>query len=75
MTFFFFATILLFVATAIFYIVFTALMFYWHEKKASFVILPFLFTFEFFMIGFLLISLLSILFTYFPEALKLIPSL
>lgn len=63
--------IVLFIATAIFYIVFFSFIFYWHLKKTSFVVVPFIFTFEFFLIGFLIISILSIVIKYFPYLIKL----
>jgi hypothetical protein len=59
--------IVLFIATAIYYVVFFALTYYWHESKLTFVILPMAYTFEFFIIGFLIISIISIIFNFFPE--------
>jgi len=68
---FFWGTIILFIATAIFYIVFFSLVYYWHEKKTTFVIVPLLYTFEFFAIGFFIVSLVSLLMQYLPDILKL----
>ncbi len=63
--------IILSVATVIFYIVWFSLFYYWHEKAESYVVVPLLFTFEFFITGFLIISLLSIVVQYLPDLLKL----
>jgi ABC-type multidrug transport system permease subunit len=63
--------IILLVATAIYYVVFFSLIYYWHEAKLSYLILPVIYTFEFFIVGFLIISIISILVYYFPELLKL----
>ena len=62
--------IVLFIATAIFYIVFFSLIYYWHEKKMSFVVVPVIFTFEFFLAGFLVVCILSIVISYSPFLLK-----
>lgn len=59
--------IILFIATAIYYIVFLSLIFYWHEKKRSFIIVPVIFAFEFFVIAFLVISLIAIVLSYIPQ--------
>jgi hypothetical protein len=63
--------LLLLLATVIYYIVFFSLSYYWHEAKTSFVILPAIYTFDFFIIGFLVISIISIILNFFPEILKL----
>lgn len=60
-----------FVASAIFYIVFFSLVYYWHLKKTSFVVLPVIFAFEFFLAGFLTISIVSIVIYYLPQLLSL----
>lgn len=64
--------IILFAATIIFYIVFFSLSYYWHEKNTSFVVVPFIFTFDFFAIGFLIISLIYIVVKYLPSLLSVI---
>jgi hypothetical protein len=64
--------IFLFLATAIYYIVFFSLTFYWHEKKTTFVIVPVIYAFEFFTVGFLIISIISIILNSFPELLTII---
>jgi hypothetical protein len=63
--------IVLFIATAIYYIVFFSLTYYWHEKKTTFVVVPVIYTFEFFIIGFLIISIASIVVNFLPEVLTL----
>lgn len=67
MSYFFFGTIILLVTTLIFYVVFVSLIYYWREKNLSVVVIPLLFTFEFFVIGFLIVSLISILFQFLPD--------
>jgi hypothetical protein len=42
-------------------VVYFSLTYYWHQTKMSFLVLPALATFEFFLIGFLVISFISIL--------------
>ncbi|MEK7658869.1 MAG: hypothetical protein AAB352_03345 [Patescibacteria group bacterium] len=59
--------IALFIATAIYYAVFFSLIYYWHLKKITFVIVPLIFTFEFFAVGFLIISIIYILIKYLPQ--------
>jgi len=62
--------IVLFVMTAIFYIVFFSFIYYWSLKKITFVVVPFIFTFEFLIIGFLIISVVSIILNYLPELVR-----
>jgi len=62
--------IVLFVMAAIFYVVLFSFIYYWHLKKLSFVVVPMLFTFEFFIIGFFLVSIVAIILKYLPEAIK-----
>ena len=70
--YFFWGMIILFGSTAIFYIVFFSLMYYWHETKATFVIVPLIFTFDFFLVAFLVISIIVLVLQYAPEVLKLL---
>ena len=70
MSYFFIGINILFIATLIFYIVFFSLVYYWHEKKTTFVVVPLIFTFEFFLIGFLIVSIISILLEYLPQVLN-----
>jgi phosphoglycerol transferase MdoB-like AlkP superfamily enzyme len=58
--------IVLFSLTAIFYIVLFSFIFYWHLKKITFILLPILFIFEYFVMGFLMVSLVSIILNYLP---------
>ena len=70
MSYFFIGINILFIATLIFYIVFFSLVYYWHEKKTTFVVVPLIFTFEFFLIGFLIVSIVLILIEYLPQILR-----
>jgi len=63
--------IVLFVMTAIFYIVFFSFIFYWHLKKISFVVMPIIFTFEFFAVGFLVVAIVSLALNYLPQIISL----
>ena len=63
--------IVLFIATAIFYIIFFSFIYYWHLKKTSFVVVPAIFTFEFFLTGFLIVAIVSLVLNYAPYLLKL----
>lgn len=64
--------IVLFVMTAIFYIVVFSFIFYWHLKKITFVVVPVFFTFEFLIVGFLVISLAAIIISYAPGMVSLL---
>ena len=61
--------IVLFVMTAIFYIVIFSFIYYWHLKKLTFVVVPIIFTFEFFLTGFVIVSIVSIILDYLPMLL------
>lgn len=63
--------IILFIATAIFYIVFFSFIYYWHLKKISYVIVPAIFTFQFFVVGFLIVVILALAINYLPLLFKL----
>jgi hypothetical protein len=56
--------------TAIFYIVFFSFIYYWHLKKISYVVVPAIFTFEFFAAGFFVISAVSIILNFLPELVR-----
>jgi len=72
MSLFYLLVTILFIATAIFYIVFFSLIYYWHLKKTSYVIVPVIFTFEFFITGFLIVAIISILVKYLPYIINII---
>jgi len=72
MSYFFLGTIILLSATAIYYIVFFSLVYYWRETKANFIVVPLLYTFEFFITGFLIVSLACLLLQYLPDITRLI---
>ena len=67
MSYFFIGLYILFGLTALFYIVFFSLIYYWHEKKTTFVVVPLIFTFEFFAIGFLVVCIVSLAIQYLPS--------
>ena len=74
MSYFFWGTLILLIATAIFYFVFLGLVYYWHEKKTTYVIVPMLYTFEFFITGFFIVAMVSIILHYLPQFIQLVGS-
>ena len=72
LSYFFWGMVILLVATAIFYIVFLSFIYYWRETRVNVVVVPLLFTFEFFITGFLLVSVIGILLQYLPDIIDLI---
>lgn len=58
--------ITLFAMTALFFIVFFSFIYYWHLKKVTYFVVPLIFTFEFFAIGFLIVSIVTIIIQYAP---------
>ena len=56
--------------TIVFYGVFFGFVFYWHLKKITFVIVPILFTFEFFWRGVVIVVLVSVAFKYLPPLIN-----
>ncbi|OGZ69881.1 MAG: hypothetical protein A3D44_03205 [Candidatus Staskawiczbacteria bacterium RIFCSPHIGHO2_02_FULL_42_22] len=68
--YFFWGSIALLIATLIFYAVFFALANYWKETPVNLVVVPLLYTFDFFIIGFVVIASLSIFFQYLPDIIK-----
>ncbi|MBI3631598.1 MAG: hypothetical protein HY219_01900 [Candidatus Staskawiczbacteria bacterium] len=70
MSYFLIGINILFAATLIFYIVFFSLVYYWHEKRATFIVVPIIYTFEFFLAGFLVVSIISILLDNLPQILN-----
>jgi len=62
--------ITLFVATAVFYIVLFSFIYYWHLVKRTYIVLPVVFAFEFFVMGFFVISIVSIIINYLPELVR-----
>lgn len=55
---------ILFLLTFIFYIVFFSLVLYWAERKITFIIVPLIYTFQFFLIGFIIVIIISFILTY-----------
>ena len=68
----------MFIATAVFYMAALFLIHYWYtvdkttHTRLSWIVLPFIMTFEFFLAGFLMVSLVSIIWRYWPEIITLI---
>lgn len=60
----------LLVMTAIFYAVVFSFIYYWHLKKLSYVVVPAIFTFEYLIIGFFVISVASIILNYLPDLVR-----
>jgi len=58
------------VMTAIFYIVLFSFIFYWHLKRISFVVVPLIFTFEYLITGFLIVSIVSIIIQFLPGIIR-----
>ena len=52
--------ITLFIMTAVFYIVIFSFIYYWHLKETSYVVLPLVFTFDFFIRAFAIVAIVSI---------------
>jgi len=63
--------IVLFVMSAVFYIVLFSFIYYWHLIKVTFFVVPLVFTFEFFAIGFLVVVVASIILKYVPDLIRL----
>ena len=63
--------IVLCVMSVVFYIVAFSFIYYWHLVKISVVVVPALWTFEFFSVGFLIVALVSIVINYLPILVRL----
>jgi len=63
--------LVLFAMTAVFYIVFFSFIYYWSFKKLTFVVVPIIFTFEYFTIGLLVVAIVSLILNYLPQILIL----
>jgi len=71
MSYFYIGTIILFISTAVYYMVFLGLIFYWHLKNVSYIIVPLFFTFKFFFTGFLVVSAVSLILENLPKIINL----
>ena len=71
MSYYVWGLIVLFSLTILFYIVFFSLVYYWHEKRITFLVVPLIFTFEFFLVAVLVISLCYIIATHLGDVLSL----
>ena len=67
---FFVGLITLFASTAVFYIVLFSFIYYWHLTKASFIVVPMIFTFEFFITCFFIVAIVSIIIDYLPALIS-----
>jgi hypothetical protein len=61
----------LFVSTAVFYIVLFSFIYYWHLKKITYVVVPAIWTFEFFVTAFFIVAIGSIILNYLPDLIRL----
>jgi hypothetical protein len=71
---FFVGLVVLFSMSAVFYVVLFSFIFYWHLRRISFVVVPMVFTFDFFLIGFLIISIIYLVIKYLPDLIKILQS-
>jgi hypothetical protein len=62
----------LLVVTAILFIVLFSFVYYWHLKKVTFFVVPMVFIFEFFVAGFFVISIATIILNYLPELARVV---
>ncbi len=74
MDIFYLLLIILFILTTIFFGIFFGFIYYWHLKKTSFVVVPMIFTFEFFAIGFFIVAVLTLSIKYGPLVFNLMSS-
>ncbi len=58
--------IVLLASTIVVYIVLFSFIYYWHLTKITFVVVPVFFTFEFFLLGFFTVAVISIILNYLP---------
>jgi hypothetical protein len=63
--------ITLLICTAIFYAVLFSFIYYWHLKKISFVVMPVIFTFEFFLTGVVIISITTLILKFVPDLIRM----
>lgn len=72
MNYFFWGTIILFIATVIYYLIFFGFVYYWHQRKETFIVVPLMYTAQFFITGFAIVALGSLALSYGPEIIKAI---
>ena len=53
--------------TIIFFAIFFGLVYYWHEAKVTYLVVPLFYTLKFFLFGFLIVIVLSLLLEYAPQ--------
>jgi len=64
--------ITLFSATAVFFVVLFSFIYYWHLKKVSFLVVPIVFTFEFFVMCFFVVAIATIILKFLPDLIRAI---
>jgi hypothetical protein len=64
--------IVLLIMTAIVYVVLFSFLYYWHIKSLTYIVVPAIFTFEFFIIGFLVVCITALILNYLPEVAKIL---
>lgn len=62
--------ITLFAMTALFFIVFFSFIYYWHLKKITYLVVPIIFTFEFFATGFFIVGIVTIVLKFLPDIIR-----
>lgn len=62
--------VVLFIASAIFFIVLFSFIFYWHLKRVTYFVVPAVFAFEFFVMGFFTVAIVSIILQYLPDLIR-----
>jgi len=62
--------ITLLAVSAVFFIVLFSFIYYWHLKKISYVVVPVVFTFEFFITGFFIVAIVSIILNFLPALIR-----
>ena len=71
MGYFFWLSIGLVIVTLGYYVVFASIIYYWHEKWATVVVVPLLYTFHFFVKAFLVTCLLALIIQFAPDIISL----
>jgi hypothetical protein len=69
-SYFFWGALILLIGTLIFYLVSFGFLYYWHETKVSFIVVPFLLTFDFFIIAFFCIAFVCIFLQFAPDVFR-----
>ena len=62
--------IVLLASTIVVYIVLFSFIYYWHLTKKTYIVVPVIFTFEFFAQGFFTVVIVSIIIQYLPVIVR-----